>query len=156
MGAVQAPALAAAAAPELPTEKSEPLAQSAPVLQQLPAANGKPAARVAVTPVPAAPAPADAPSDNLSSQVSAIREARAAMRRGEPQAAIAAIDRQFPEGQASTMEPEATLARVAALCRLGDVVTARRVADRFLARFPESPLGARLRGSCAFDPVTQP
>jgi hypothetical protein len=146
-------------APEPPAQVSKQQQESAAVVT--PAIAAKPATRSAMPPAPAAEAPvsADAPSlqgDSLGSQVSAIREARAAIRRGDPQAAMAAIDQQFPEGQASPLEPEATLARISALCRLGNAAAARRVAEQFLARFPESPLAERMRGSCAYVSVTGP
>ena len=154
-------AVAAVDAPETPSQVSGLQQEPAPVVQQTPAITAKPAMRGALPPAPVADAPVsddvpNSPGDNLGSQVSAIREARAAIRRGDPQAAIAAIDQQFPEGQASPLEPEATLARISALCRLGNAAAARRVAEQFLARFPESPLAERMRGSCAYVSVTGP
>jgi len=94
--------------------------------------------------------------DGLSSQVAAIREARAAIRRGDGRAALAAIDRGLTPGQAGPLEQEATLARVSALCLLGDVATARRTAEQFLARFPGSLLASRIRSSCAYGAADSP
>ena len=94
--------------------------------------------------------------DGLASQVAAIREARAAIRRGDGRAALAAIDRGLPQGQTGPLEQEATLARVSALCLLGDIAAARQTAEQFLTRFPESLLASRIRSSCAFAPATSP
>jgi hypothetical protein len=94
--------------------------------------------------------------DGLASQVAAIREARAAIRRGDGRAALAAIDQGLAAGQSSPLEQEATLARVSALCLLGDIAAARRTAEQFLARFPASPLAPRIRSSCAFGSPPSP
>jgi hypothetical protein len=88
--------------------------------------------------------------DGLSSQIAAIREARAAIRRGDGRAALAALDKGLPPGQGGPLEQEAVFARVSALCLLGDVSSAKRTADQFLARFPDSLLVPRLRNSCAY------
>jgi outer membrane protein assembly factor BamD (BamD/ComL family) len=91
-------------------------------------------------------------ADHLSRQVTAIREARVAIRGGDARAALAALDRELPEGGAGALAPEAALARVAAYCRLGDIESARRVANRFAAQYPQSPLVVRMRESCAGTP----
>jgi hypothetical protein len=99
------------------------------------------------------PKPTD---DGLSGQIIAIREARAAIRRGDGAAALAALDKGLPQGQGGALEPEATLARVSALCLQGDVAGAKRIGEGFLARFPDSLLAARIRSSCAFGAATSP
>jgi hypothetical protein len=95
-------------------------------------------------------------SNSLSSQVSAMREARADIRNGNALAALAALDRQFPPGQDSSLLPEATLARIAALCALGNSAGARQLADEFLSRFPGSTLASRVRASCAYTVTNGP
>ena len=98
-----------------------------------------------------APQPVAKPTDDgLSSQIAAIREARAALRRGDGRTAIAALDKGLPLGQGGPLEQEAIVARVSALCLLGEVSTARRTAEQFLARFPDSLLAPRIRNSCAY------
>lgn len=87
-------------------------------------------------------------ADRLVNQVAAIRVARGAIRQGDAHAALVALDREFPEGQAGALAPEAALARVAAYCRLGQVQAARHTVDRFSLQFPDSPLVARMRNSC--------
>jgi hypothetical protein len=94
--------------------------------------------------------------DRLPAVVAMIRESRAALRRGDPAAALAALDRGGPVGQGSPLEQETMLARVAALCQKGDGTTARGVADQFLARFADSPLAPRIRNSCAFGATAPP
>ena len=89
-------------------------------------------------------------NDALGHQVAAIRESRAALRRGDAPSALAALDR-VATGEQGPLEQEAMLARVSALCLKGDVATARRIADDFIARFSDSLLVAKLRATCAFD-----
>jgi hypothetical protein len=43
------------------------------------------------------------------------------------------------------MGPEATVLRVEALARAGDMAAARRTGDAFLASHPQSPYAARVR-----------
>lgn len=95
-------------------------------------------------------------SDSLGSQVSAMREARADIRNGNAQAALAVLERQFPPGQDSVLLPEATLARIAALCALGNTAGARHLADDFLSRYPGSTLVSRVRASCAYTAANGP
>jgi hypothetical protein len=119
---------------ELPATKHDPRVSSASSLTNQPAS--QPAAK-----------PAD---DGLSSQIAAIREARTAIRRGDGRTALAALDQGLPLGQGGPLEQEAIVVRVSALCLLGDVSKARRTAEQFLARFPDSLLAPRLRNSCAY------
>lgn len=154
-----APVIQPVATPEDPAEEIKPEAVQAPLVRE-PASSAKREPRNPNTPLtttdsqPVSNAvPVD---DGLSSQVAAIREARAAIRRGDGRAALAAIDRGLPQGQAGPLEQEATLARVSALCLLGDVATARRTAEQFLARFPGSLLASRIRSSCAFGSAGSP
>jgi hypothetical protein len=177
MAAIEAApaALAVSAVPAVPAEVSVPQSQDVPVVQPLPGAATKPMPRESkprqtVAEEREAPAPehAAAPessgvvssptpvSDSLSSQVSAMREARADIRNGNAQAALAVLDRQFPPGQASVLLPEATLARIAALCALGNTAGARHLADDFLSRYPGSTLASRVRASCAYVPANGP
>jgi hypothetical protein len=136
---------------ESPDQVSEPAASPASG-RELPALRRE--SRVsntsALTNEPA-PLPVAKPTDDgLSSQIAAIREARAALRRGDGRTAIAALDRGLPLGQGGPLEQEAIVARVSALCLLGDVSTARRTAEQFLTRFPDSLLAPRIRNSCAY------
>jgi len=89
--------------------------------------------------------------DTLARQVSAIRESRAAIRRGDAKTALAALDEFSGEHQGGPLEQEALLARVSALCLAGDTARARLVAARFKARFPDSLQVPRLTHTCAAD-----
>lgn len=107
-------------------------------------------AAVVPTPVEGA-APADPPlDDGLTGQISAIRDARTAIRRGDGAAALAALNRGFVAGQSSPLAQEAALVRVSAYCAMGDLSAARRTAEQFLVNYPASPLGSKIRSSCAF------
>jgi hypothetical protein len=145
--------------PDEPAQAIKPEATEPPAVRES-APSAKRELRNPNAPLPAMdsqPAANSAPvDDGLSSQVAAIREARAAIRRGDGRAALTAIDRGLPQGQAGPLEQEATLARVTALCLLGDVATARRTAEQFLARFPGSLLASRVRSSCAFSSADSP
>jgi hypothetical protein len=92
-----------------------------------------------------------APTDDaLGRQVAAIRDARAALRRGDASSALAALDQLAVEGR-DPLEQEALAARVSALCLKGDVNAARRVADHFILRFGDSLLVPQIRATCAFE-----
>ena len=87
----------------------------------------------------------DAPSSaQLTREVAALRQARAALAQGKPGHALetlAAYHREFPIGALGT--EEAAL-RVEIAFAMGDA-NAFELSRRFLAEHPESPLAARLR-----------
>jgi hypothetical protein len=91
-----------------------------------------------------------ATDDALSSQVSAIRNARAAIRSGNGAAALTVLNRAFVPGQSGPLAQEAALVRVSALCLAGDISAARRTAEWFLENYPTSPLCSKVRSTCAF------
>jgi len=93
------------------------------------------------------PTPTD---DGLPGQISAIRNARVALRRGDGTAALTALNRAFVSGQSGPLGQEAAVVRVTALCLLGDTAGARRLAEQFLTNYPASPLCAKIRSTCAF------
>ena len=146
--------------PDEPAQEVKPEVAQPPAPVREAASSAKREPRNPNTPLAAADSQpvndAVAVDDGLSNQVAAIREARAAIRRGDGRAALAAIDRGLPQGQSGPLEQEATLARVSALCLLGDVATARRTAEQFLARFPGSLLASRIRSSCAYGAADSP
>lgn len=87
---------------------------------------------------------------DLTHQIVALRQARAAIREGDGKAALGAIDQGLPQGQSSPLEEESTYSRILALCQLGRITEARQQAEGFLTRFPQSPLSARVRNTCGF------
>jgi len=124
-------------------EASEPKVAVAPLSTSAKLAKvSEPSAAIARTPPEQSPEPVDDKhaDDGLKNQVAAIREARLAIRRGDGNAALSALDGAFVQGQGGPLEQEATMARVSALCLLGDRASARRVADQFSSRYPASVL----------------
>lgn len=125
-----APLLAKAPAPLVapPVEASEP----AP-------------APTAVSRAVRSPAPAERRSDGLTGELASLDEARRALARNEPGAALRALDdysRSFPERRLGS---EATVLRVEALSAAGDRARARRVGEDFLRTHPKSPYEKRIR-----------
>lgn len=151
----EVPQLVASAQSESAVQPIEPIA---PAVHEVPAVKRETRASntAATGNEPALQGEVKPVDDGLSRQVAAIREARAAIRRGDGTTALSALDRGLPPGQSGPLEQEAILARVSALCLLGDVATARRTAEQFLARFPDSLLAPRIRNSCAFGAVNSP
>ena len=105
----------------------------------------------AVTPPPAEPtaaaddAPSAPPRSTLADEVALIDAAVAAVRRHDPAAALATLDRyaqQFPGG---VMAQEASVARIQAMVAAGDVEGAHRLGNQFLAAHAGSPLAQRVR-----------
>lgn len=69
------------------------------------------------------------PTDTLAAEVRAVREAKAALQRGDAAAALRALDTYEHIPAAGTLRPEATLLRVEALLQSGRRRDAERVAD---------------------------
>ena len=90
-------------------------------------------------------------SDGLLAEISAVRQARAALRNGNAQRALQIIDSIQRSGTFGTFDQESVLIRVQAYCGLGNRAAAHDIASRFLAQYPESPLAAKMREGCAFD-----
>jgi hypothetical protein len=138
-----------AAAPS-PLESSSPLAAAA-VDSATAASSAAPStsstlASATTKPSPhRAPALASAEDPGIASEVAALEVARQAIGRGDTQGALRALDdyrHVFPHGM---MQQEATLLRVEALAKGGDLAGARALADRFLAANPKSPHAERIR-----------
>lgn len=96
--------------------------------------------------VPAVPRVPDA-SPRLADEVEALREAHTALREGRAGEAMEVLDRDA--AATSGLEQERAAMRVFALCRLGKSEEARRHAEAFLVRWPNSPHAARVRAACA-------
>ncbi len=98
-------------------------------------------------PVPAA-VPATPAAPSLDDEISLVRDARAALRGGDPGQALALLDehdRRFPAG---ALAEDCAAARIYALCALGRTEPARSLASRFLSEHPVSPHAASVRNSC--------
>jgi hypothetical protein len=83
---------------------------------------------------------------DISLEIAALDEARAALRQGRAESALAALDRYGAEyGKNGSLRVEATVLRIDALLRSGNRARATSLANAFLARNPKSPYAARVR-----------
>jgi hypothetical protein len=117
----------------------EPAAPEAPRVSKAPAAAKPP--RKSRTP--------SSSLEDLLAEKALIDAARRALASANGGAALEALDQhasEFPRGQLAS---ERAGTRVLALCELGRTADARREAGRFLARYPQHPMTARVRSSCA-------
>lgn len=106
------------------------------------------------TPVVPAPSPDIAaeparPSSVSSAEAPSIEAARAAIARGDLNGATAqlnAYDSAHPNGQ---LKPEAMALRIQVLSGTGKVTEAHALANEFLAKYPQHPLGPQIRNGVA-------
>lgn len=102
---------------------------------------------------PAAPEPAEAaPAEplDLAAELRLLSSIRAALRRGDSSAALAGVaEHKQKFGAAGALVQELRAHEVEALCAAGRAAEARRLADEFLRRYPDSPHRARVAGECA-------
>lgn len=143
-------------APEAPPPPPPAVRVAPPALPPPPAP--APPAAVVANDVPAAQEPviavrrprrADPPADDLAGELLLIQRAQRALARGDGAEALDAVDahaRAYPRGR---LTEERDAARVLALCALGRADASRAAAARFIARHPDSPQAARVRGACA-------
>jgi len=99
-------------------------------------------------------APAELGPD-VAGEIALLNDAQRALAGGQPDRALALLDRharQFPRG---SLSEERAAARIIALCALGRVTTARAEAAAFVRRAPASPLAERVQAACgnAIDPL---
>jgi hypothetical protein len=87
--------------------------------------------------------------DPLEAESRAVAEVQRALRDGRPAQALALLEVEERARPTGALAEERAAARVFALCALGDTGAAARAAAEFLQRFPRSPLGERVRASCA-------
>ncbi len=100
--------------------------------------------------IPPAP-PAAAASDEIGEEIRSLDTVRSALQARTPRLAIEQLDRyvrRFPRG---TFSPEATVLRIEALVRDGQVQPAVALAARFRASHPDSPLVDRVDVLCPPD-----
>jgi hypothetical protein len=143
---IEAPSEAAPAASEAP---------SASVPQLPPAASASavpepPVERPArPRPAPSAAAPAAPDPDVLRRETALMREAQKAIRDGDPERALKALDKHAGAHPGGVLREERLAARVQALCLTGKVDEARAALAELRRIAPQSPQLARLAGSCA-------
>ena len=86
-----------------------------------------------------------AQSPSIAKEIAALDVARRALAGGDAQGALHALSDYEASGTARMLRQEATLLRIEALVRAGDVSAARRVATWFLREHPNSPHERRNR-----------
>lgn len=118
-------------------------------------------------PVPPAPATKRAPdrprsesgdapvitTDALADEAQLLRDAQAALARGDGAGALAMLDAGARRFTAGVLLEERAALHVLALCELGRRARARDEAAAFAAAHPRSPLLARVRGACVDEPA---
>jgi len=90
---------------------------------------------------------------NLRAEVAAVGSANRSLRDGNAEEALRILDGNAGLLQDGTLREEAAVSRVLALCQLGRSAEATAEAKRFIRAYPRSPLMARVRASCAFQPA---
>jgi len=137
------PVAPAAVAPTLePPAVAPPLAEPAPVMREAP-----PAASTSMERKNARPRAA--PSDTLAQELDLLHEAQAKWRGGDAEGALSLLALHRERYPRSEVAPERDALRVLSLCATGRAAEARKAAQRFLQRYPRSPLRASVEESCA-------
>jgi hypothetical protein len=145
--AVHAPATHVAARPAR-------IEEPAPVEVEAPAPNVNQPAKMHVKHrAPVAPAPVVvenvSSSSGLKEETALLGGANAALARGDVKRAQSLLDDYDHRPGAPMLAEERTVTGILASCAAGRVDTARAEARHFHARWPRSPLAARVDGSCA-------
>lgn len=109
-----------------------------------PAVTGAPAAAGSSSAAPSASAPSD-PASELAEEVAAIRTAREALGRGQPQKCLEAVNAYFARFPKGHLSAEARLLRIEAMAASGQRDQAAAQARAMLAANPHSPYAPRLR-----------
>lgn len=149
--AAPSPARTAAATEAAPADPGPaPRIQGGAVPEVLPAdaasSIAAPARRPALTPVSLAREPADATA--LAAELAVVESIRAALLADDADRALTLITRHRRRFRDGAFAQEVAAAGVEARCRVGDAERARREADDFAARWPDSTLVAWVRAQC--------
>jgi len=136
------PAMAPAPLRRLPAAAPAPSSEPAPE----PPSSSLPA----VTPAPDAPRSA---TSSLAAEARRLEAAQTALNDGDVKAALRELDYYQRDHARGMLSEEAAATKVLALCAAGRVAEARRAAEKFVARYPRSPLLTRVRGSCGLAPT---
>ncbi|PCC74573.1 RNA polymerase sigma factor, sigma-70 family [Nannocystis exedens] len=102
-------------------------------------------------PLPAAPARRPAARDDepsLAAELALVESIRAALLAADDRATLELVARHRQRFPAGVFAQEAAAAAIEARCRLGEQDRARREAAAFVARWPASPLAARVTALC--------
>lgn len=146
-----APVEPVASVPEEPAVAPEPVAPVEPVT---PPAEKRPARAKKASksePMPVEPAPEPTPAaDDFAAELQLLAEIRGALKRGDHAGALLKIDEHVKRfGAGGQLVQERMASQVDALCGLGRVDDARRVAAKLLEKWPDSTHAPRVRASCA-------
>lgn len=140
-----APVLSAVSQPQVrpAVPSADPVTPApAPVPEAIAPAQPEPPAR-AVSPAPSVAA------HSIQNELELIRTAQKHLHRGDARAALSVLAEHARRYPAGALSEEREASRVFALCGLGDVAGARKQAERFLRRAPNSPFAERVRASCS-------
>jgi len=136
-------AVSTAVVPQTPPESvplvSAPLVNAPLEIAEVQPSNTAPSASTARV----EPRPVSAPP--LAAELAALDAARTSLSHSDPNAALAALDgyaRSFPRGK---LKLEAEVLRIGALAKSGQTDAARKRAELFLRRHPDSVLASRVR-----------
>jgi hypothetical protein len=132
------PALAPVAAPvAVAAPEAEPAAVDA---LDLPLDDAKPS-----------PAHPRSRTADLEGEMKLLRQADAALRRGDSAAALAAVNKHAALYPTGVLSQEREGVRAIALCSAGSLSQGQAAARRFLAQASKSPLSSRIRSTCSID-----
>jgi hypothetical protein len=154
-------------APATPTTPVDPLASPALASPTLPPPSPEPEPAPVVSPPspgpstkPTRPKPAvepssspDASQDDLAAELALLGRARAALKSGDPKAALALLDQHASEFPRGALRSERELTRITAACSAGDLDRAEQVARRFIREHPGSTEAKRLADTCIGDRI---
>jgi hypothetical protein len=87
---------------------------------------------------------------SIAGEVAMLRRAQKALKQGDAEASLAAIDALAAKHPKGALREERLAARVLALCAAGRTSEARAAGQAFLAEAPNSVQASRVRASCAF------
>jgi hypothetical protein len=99
----------------------------------------------------AKPSPAHPHSRSLEGEMKLLRQADAALRRGDSAAALAAVNKHAALYPTGVLSQEREGVRAIALCSAGSMSQGQAAARRFLAQASKSPLSSRIRSACSID-----
>lgn len=138
---------AAHVAPRAPAARPLPPMDAPAVVVDAPAV--APARAPSKRRVAVAPAPVIESASALKEETALLAGANAALGRGDVTRALALLDDYDRRPGSGVLAEERSVTGILASCAAGRLDAARAAAQRFRARWPRSPLAARVDGSCA-------
>jgi len=93
--------------------------------------------------------PAALTIDTLQAELALLDRARAALKSGEPERALALLDRHTEQFAQGALVPEAEALRIDSWLKSGEHARAGRAARRFLQSYPDHPLAVRVARAAA-------